>query len=350
MSTELEDEVSWRRVTLAEGSPIPSFRRYAASEFINGKMYLFGGLSSGRQAADDLWEYSPENKTWKQVEISGQKPPARGACSSAVIGGKMYVFGGMADKKMRFNDVWCFDPATAAWSETTTTGEQPSSRSQCSGAVLGNRWLIFGGSLSLKKQDGALWELTIDDTGSGRWQCLFDAGESSRSITPRAGALMWHHKARLHVLGGFAGEGEDEHLSDAYVLDLAQLTGDGSASWTELELSGALPGTGRGINGVVYEGGVFVYGGYGGGKPVGELFYASTVNPEQWKAVECWLEFDPTNVDLAATGSMGVKPTPRYGNAICLNDDTLISFGGSGSTYFNDIVEFVLPRTVPIQK
>ncbi len=36
-----------------------------------------------------------------------------------------------------------------------------------------------------------------------------------------------------------------------------------------------------------------------------------------------------------------MSPTPRYGQCMVLQDDGMITvFGGSGSTYLNDIIQF----------
>jgi hypothetical protein len=70
--------------------------------------------------------------------------------------------------------------------------------------------------------------------------------------------------------------------------------------------------------------------------------------------VDAWLELgdDDTNestsvrstVSAAAVGSAGLKPTPRYGHVMVLDDitGTITVFGGSGSTYLNDVIQFDL--------
>ncbi len=39
--------------------------------------------------------------------------------------------------------------------------------------------------------------------------------------------------------------------------------------------------------------------------------------------------------------NLGMSPTPRYGQCMVLQDDGIITvFGGSGSMYLNDIIQF----------
>jgi len=62
----------------------------------------------------------------------------------------------------------------------------------------------------------------------------------------------------------------------------------------------------------------------------------------KWKFIKLWLELDDTSVAVssAVVGSMGMQPTPRYGHAMVMDSNGIISiFGGSGSMYLNDIFQ-----------
>ena len=53
-----------------------------------------------------------------------------------------------------------------------------------------------------------------------------------------------------------------------------------------------------------------------------------------------------TNLHMAAVGSKGTLPTPRYGHAAVFDPDrdTITIHAGSGSMYLADVIQIVLPE------
>ena len=72
------------------------------------KLFVFGGWN-GIQCQDDFFEYSWETQLWYEIKLAaGVKPESRYRFDGDIIGGKLYIFGGVNDKQIRFNDLYEF--------------------------------------------------------------------------------------------------------------------------------------------------------------------------------------------------------------------------------------------------
>lgn len=111
---------------------------------------FFGGMQVDIAGAtgvpkQDTWEWDPAAKTWTELTLAGTKPSQR--CGHATAfdpgSGKTFVFGGwdMQSTNNR-NDLWSWDPSTAAWTQLLAGTEAgiPSARSWAS--------MIFDGAKS----------------------------------------------------------------------------------------------------------------------------------------------------------------------------------------------------------
>ncbi|MCM3339216.1 hypothetical protein M3650_11340 [Paenibacillus sp. MER TA 81-3] len=101
-------------------SDIPEARTGSASAVVDGKIYVFGG-SSGSNAAytgikhDNTYEYDPSTDTWTEKK---NMLTARSGVSAAVIDSKIYVVRGYfttVGKLTRANKVEIYDPKTDSW-------------------------------------------------------------------------------------------------------------------------------------------------------------------------------------------------------------------------------------------
>jgi len=74
--------------------------------------------------SQELWRYDPVTTTWEHVTILGVQPIAREQHSASVVEGKMYVFGGLTESQGRpyLNDLWHLDPGTQS-TYTSATGK-----------------------------------------------------------------------------------------------------------------------------------------------------------------------------------------------------------------------------------
>lgn len=149
---------AWTALTPA-ATPSSRFDMGLVWDGSRNKAVLFGGMqqeSSGVTgvAKQDTWEWDPSAATWTERTTAGTKPTPRYAHSMAFDGnrGKVLVFGGFdMSTGGSLNDLWEWDPTTAAWSERMTGTETgvPSDRryaSMLSNDATGKLYLIAGAS------------------------------------------------------------------------------------------------------------------------------------------------------------------------------------------------------------
>ncbi len=107
--------------------------------------YVFGGASQSAGFDNTLFRYSPGDRSFTKLEISGALPPARydGAFRYPAAGGPLYLVSGMGSGGSGpafFGDVWTFDAASQQWSEIVPAGATPPGRRL--------PWVTFAGDAS----------------------------------------------------------------------------------------------------------------------------------------------------------------------------------------------------------
>ena len=99
---------------------------------------VFGG-HTGSDCLQTAEAYSFSTNSWSSL---CEMPDCRSYCGAAVVGGKVYVVGGM-DRNGSTNSVYMYDPNVDSWSSSI-----PSMQSKRNGmgvAVLNNRIYAIGG-------------------------------------------------------------------------------------------------------------------------------------------------------------------------------------------------------------
>ncbi|GAB1289168.1 F-box only protein 42 [Apodemus speciosus] len=165
-----EGNIQWESRTYPyPGTPITQRFSHSACYYdANQSMYVFGGCtqSSCNAAFNDLWRLDLNSKEWIRPLASGSYPsPKAGATlvvwncivtthgpppmaghSSCVIGDKMIVFGGSLGSRQMSNEVWVLDLEQWAWSKPNISGPSPHPRGGQSQIVIDEATiLILGG-------------------------------------------------------------------------------------------------------------------------------------------------------------------------------------------------------------
>lgn len=76
---------------------------------------------------NQLVEYNPSDNTWRWPSYSGKCPSARAAHSGALMGDKYFLFGGR-DSRERLNDLYTLDMNTFEWSQITIVSDPSGQR------------------------------------------------------------------------------------------------------------------------------------------------------------------------------------------------------------------------------
>lgn len=113
----------------------PCVRDFHSASVIDGSMYIFGGRSDTFQhnrveVYDNGINYIDfQSKTWHKIDSIGTVPDGRRSHSAIVYQNKIFIFGGYNEnKKLHYNDLYCFDPKKHEWTLVNTIGQKPSPR------------------------------------------------------------------------------------------------------------------------------------------------------------------------------------------------------------------------------
>ncbi len=124
----------------------------AGASFISGKIYLFGGSSSGGEIYNSIIEIDPQSAPGNQVRVLPERFPLTGLAAHAVVKDqrteKVYIFGGMSPGVPDRRSIYEFDARRPAGTRLTLLQAQlPEGRSYLGGAwnSVDNSIYLFGG-------------------------------------------------------------------------------------------------------------------------------------------------------------------------------------------------------------
>lgn len=167
---------TWSRVADLPGTAVENPAVTAA----NGKLYLFGGSTAAFSGAvAETWTYDPATNAWTRLP---DMPTARGGATAQVLGGSVYVAGGMTADGASTAVVERFDLATGTWHPGPTMA---TARDNPGSAVVDGRLYVFGGRTRLaggQTPAPTLGSVEMFDPATGAW--------SSRSSMPTARRTM----------------------------------------------------------------------------------------------------------------------------------------------------------------
>jgi N-acetylneuraminic acid mutarotase len=174
---------------------------WAAASQVDGKIYVIGGtqyntLTQERISIASVEEFDPQTSTWVRKT---DMPTPRYALSSCVIGGKIYVVGGlistfqMVTPALATQALEIYDPATDSWEKKA---DMPEPRASAALAVFKGKIYIFGGT----DYDSGLAKASIFvyDPDKGTW--------TTESDMPfkRLGLSASVANGKIYIIGGSA--------------------------------------------------------------------------------------------------------------------------------------------------
>ena len=129
--------------TWSTGANLPDVRAFMASGYYNGKIYLVGGYSTGNitPAFLQTWEYDPMANTFV-TKTSIPAPAGFGGAGSGVVNGHLYVAGGRDSNNTILSSLWDYNIATNTW---TPRANLPTPINAPGAAVIGGKLWVFGG-------------------------------------------------------------------------------------------------------------------------------------------------------------------------------------------------------------
>ncbi|MDP9236402.1 MAG: hypothetical protein M3P30_03220 [Chloroflexota bacterium] len=293
----------------AGGGPSPRRDHSMTLDPASGLVYLFGGRRAG-VSMNDLWTFDPKTMTWREIAVTGEKPPARFAQVALFDAGpkRLIITTGQGDGSIFFNDVWAFDPSSAAWTKLgTRASERPEIRYGAGGAhdAAGDRIFVSHGFTDRGRFDDT-WSF---DLTAETWTKLATKGAVpiKRCLT----RCIWlADRGELLLFGGQTDA--TPFLGDFWSLNVA------AAKWSEKKLS-VLPGA-RNLYGSSFEGARwYIFGG----------------NTADGPTAETWM-FDIAGDVWAQVGASSAPPA-RYSSDAAIAGARMYAFGGhDGTTELGD--------------
>jgi hypothetical protein len=213
----------------------PAKRYYATSVWTGSRMIVWGG-SDSQGYFDTGGLYDPVSDRWTPTATAAA-PAARWFHTAVWTGHEMIVWGGYGYSPNYLNSGGRYDPATDSWRPTSTT-DAPSVRSSAVSVWTGSRMVVWGGSLF----DGV--KENYDNTG-GRYDPATDAWSptsTSGAPSPRVTfGPVWTGREMIvwsgaDTSGSFSTGGRYDPESDAWtplsVTGAPAARNNHTATWT----------------------------------------------------------------------------------------------------------------------
>ena len=283
-SLQLRAQGYWEEV-----AQLPSARILSSVESVDNLIYVMGGLSSPGQAITEVYSFNPATLT---LQVRNPIPKALGASATAVLNGKIYLFGGVSySAGVASKSSYVYDPATDQW---TTLMDMPVALGYAVAEAINGKIYLIGGIVS---GGGGVYNLTQEyDPQSNSWNTKL-AMPTARGYM--CSAVLDDH---IYVLGGALP-------SPITSLDAVEIYDPTNDHWT---IGSNLPtprlGGGAGVLGET----IYIAGGA----------YTDLPSPD----------LDDTDGYIQGVWqSFANLPFAMHGHAITAFEDNLYSFGGSAS-------------------
>ncbi|CAN6929072.1 hypothetical protein Bca4012_098976 [Brassica carinata] len=228
-----------------KGGEGPGTRSSHGIAVVGDKLYSFGGELTPNISIDkDLYVFDFKTHTWSIETGSGDLPNVKALGTRMVpVGTKLYIFGGR-DEHKQFDDFYSYDTVKKEWKFLTKLDEVggPEARTFHSMAWDDNDVYVFGGVSKGGANKTPVRFRTIEayNIAEGKWTQLPDPGEQLARFEKRGGAGFLVVQGKIWVVYGFATSPDPNGKND-YESDHVQFYDPVTQKWTEVETRGEKP-------------------------------------------------------------------------------------------------------------
>jgi N-acetylneuraminic acid mutarotase len=228
---------AWPTLDWKNGAPSPFARVESPTAVVDGKLYLFGGFTDDLGASKDVDVYDPMADSWARKK---DMPAGLTHLNPATDGKTIWFAGGFRGKHPgpATSEVWKYDIGSDSWAAGPALPER---RAGGGLAVVGRRLHYFGGFKVDRDTNAAdHWSLPLD--GGKKWEREADLPD------PRGHVCAVVLDGKLYALGG-------THGHDVTQVDVASCHRFEPAASKWFEVAGLPDGRSH------FEGSTFVYKG-----------------------------------------------------------------------------------------
>src|SRR5579864_5673167 len=219
----LAASVVWAQGSWVKLAPFPEPAEEISGATVGGKMYVFAGLAPVWKPIGMVYEYDPASNQWAKKHTMAL-PSHHVAFTN--YHDKIYAFGGFVlppsgpPAWVPINNAWEYDPVADAWK---ALAPMPGKRGSALAAAVGDKIYVIGGATTLAgSKETAVFPThphmsvaTVEeyDPASNTWR------ERSPMPTPRNHAAIAVVGGKIYVIGGRVGAAFIGFASDISVVE-----------------------------------------------------------------------------------------------------------------------------------
>ncbi len=182
-------------------APAPTSRVMAAGAAISGKLYVAGGCINsdcGPKVTNILEVFDPASNTWATLT---PMPRPRHTAAAGVIGGRLYVIGGSPGSICcrTLKTLVVFDPSAGPSGTWTILPSMPTAREGLAAGVIGGKLYVVGGIVrpgNYSSAGASTGALEVFNPATNTWTTL------APMPTPRWAHAVGAIGGKLYVVGG----------------------------------------------------------------------------------------------------------------------------------------------------
>ncbi|KZL67292.1 kelch repeat-containing protein [Colletotrichum tofieldiae] len=245
--------------------------------------------------------YSIKSNAWRTV---APLPRAMNHVNTAVVDGKVYVFGGLDDggpQQMTLNgvgDSWVYDPEMDSWTPLPSVPDVP--RGMAAMGVHDGKVFLAGGftALGMRGQGphASVADVSVFDTKTSKWLTDLLPANARNLPAPRDHAGYAVVDSKMYVIGGY-DQGTPGRRGTVFILDLQDLGKGWSTSTAQM------PTPRGGFAFGVAHGAMYTFGGEGNMEVESGTFNDTEVYDF---AANSWKKLEPMAVPRHSAPGFGV--------------------------------------------
>uniref|UniRef100_A0A8C9G425 rRNA biogenesis protein RRP36 n=1 Tax=Pavo cristatus TaxID=9049 RepID=A0A8C9G425_PAVCR len=216
---------------------VPYMRYGHSAVLIDDIVYIWGGRNDTEGACNVLYAFDVNTHKWFTPKVSGMVPGARDGHSACVLAKSMFIFGGYEQLADCFsNDIHKLDTTNMMWTLISAKGTPARWRDFHSATIIGTKMYVFGGRADRfgpfhSNNEIYCNRIKVFDTETNSW---LDSPPTPVLPEGRRSHSAFSYNGELYVFGGYNAR-LNRHFHDLWKFNPVSL------SWRKIEPKGKGP-------------------------------------------------------------------------------------------------------------